>query len=92
MLFFEEGIKAGGIGEHFGIALIENGFKGSYRLYAIDNKFIRHGSVKELLALLKLDAEGIVETVMAGMIQTKTVFIKAVINEYKNKRYGGFYP
>jgi 1-deoxy-D-xylulose-5-phosphate synthase len=82
VLFFEEGIKSGGIGEHFGIGLIENGFKGSYKVIAIDDQFVRHGSVKQLLALLKLDADGIAEAVLAETIQSEKVLIKAIIKEY----------
>jgi 1-deoxy-D-xylulose-5-phosphate synthase len=83
VLFFEEGIKTGGIGEHFCISLIENGFKGSYKLFAIDDKFIKHGSVNQLLSLLKLDADGITETVLAEIIRAETFLIKAIINKSK---------
>lgn len=62
--FFEEGIKTGGIGEHFGIKLIEQGYCGKYKIYAIDNKFVRQGPVDTLLALLGLDTDGMVKAVI----------------------------
>lgn len=79
VLFFEEGIKAGGIGEHFGIYLIENGYKGNYKVLAIDDKFVKQGSVKQQLVMLKLDAEGIKQTVLEEIITSETVFIKTIV-------------
>jgi 1-deoxy-D-xylulose-5-phosphate synthase len=79
ILFFEEGIKAGGIGEHFGTYLIENGYKGNYKVFAIDDIFVKQGSVKQLLAILKLDAEGIKQTVLEETITSETVFIKTMV-------------
>lgn len=64
VLFFEEGIKAGGIGEHFGIRLIESGFSGSYRVYAVDDAFVKQGTVTEQLSAFGLDAAGMAETVL----------------------------
>ena len=34
--FFEEGVRTGGIGEHFGYELLAKGFHGSYHLCALD--------------------------------------------------------
>ena len=34
-LFFEEGIKSGGVGEKFGFMLYQRGFDGKYHLTAI---------------------------------------------------------
>ena len=61
--FFEEGIKTGGIGEHFGTLLYEAGFSGLYRIFAIENQYVPQGSVAQLLELLSLDAQGIADTV-----------------------------
>ena len=66
--FFEEGIKNGGIGEHFGTGLFEHGYKGKYRLFAIDNQYVRQGSVDKLLSLLGLDSDGMVKTVLSGVL------------------------
>lgn len=62
--FFEEGVKSGGIGEHFGTGLLERGFKGEFHVCAIDDQFVPQGTVKELLACLGLDARGMAETLL----------------------------
>lgn len=64
VLFFEEGIKSGGIGEHFGTRLFEHGFLGKYKVYAIDNEFVKQGSPEKLLSLLGLDDKGMAKAVL----------------------------
>lgn len=64
IFFFEEGIKAGGIGESFGIGLLEHGFHGKLKIFAIENRFVQQGTVPELLSLLGLDADNIKRTVI----------------------------
>lgn len=64
IIFFEEAIKSGGIGEHFASGLIEHGYKGGCKVFAIDNKFVEQGSVNKLLSLLGLSADGMVQTVI----------------------------
>lgn len=70
VFFFEEGIRQGGIGETFSALLAENGFRGNYRLHAVDDTFVKQSSVKEALASLGLDAEGM-ERAVAQMILPK---------------------
>ena len=65
VFFFEEGIRAGGIGEHFGAHLMESGYHGDFHLSAIDDMFVPQGSVTQLLADLHLDADGMIQTVLA---------------------------
>lgn len=62
-LFFEEGIKYGGVGENFGFMLYQNGFEGKYKLYAIDN-YVRQAKCDSILHHLGLDADSISEAVM----------------------------
>lgn len=57
--FVEEGIKTGGIGEQFGLMLLQKGFHGSYYVRAIDDMFVPQGTVEEVLASLKMDQQGI---------------------------------
>lgn len=64
VLFFEEGIKSGGIGEHLGAKLLEKGYAGKYKVFAIDNRFVEQGSVDKLLSILGLDADGIAKAVI----------------------------
>lgn len=58
-VFFEEGIKNGGIAETFGSMLMENGYKGTYRINAVENEFVEHAPVSRLYGKYKLDADGI---------------------------------
>lgn len=64
VVFFEEGIRQGGIGETFLDRLEEQGFTGHFRLCAVDDSFVTHASVSRLLEILGLDAEGMFRSVM----------------------------
>ena len=66
IFFFEEGILCGGVGEHFGYMLLKKGFKGEYKLTAIDNKFVNQASVESTLKKLSLDKDGIVNTILGS--------------------------
>jgi len=57
VFFFEEGARAGGVGERFALELLEKGFRGCFHLTAVEG-FPRHASVKELLREYDLDAAG----------------------------------
>ncbi|MBQ7809707.1 MAG: 1-deoxy-D-xylulose-5-phosphate synthase, partial [Clostridia bacterium] len=57
--FFEEGMLTGGIGETFGYGIDKLGFKGSYGITAVEDKFVPHASVKESMQGLRLNALGI---------------------------------
>lgn len=59
--FFEEGMAAGGIGEHFHHELVKNQFKGFYHLTAIEDKYIKQASVASSLKQLNLDTEGMIK-------------------------------
>ena len=56
IIFFEEGIISGGIGEHFIKELLEYGFKGEYHVKGI-SKFIKQSSVKSALDKLGFDCD-----------------------------------
>lgn len=62
ILFFEEGMKNGGIAEHFLIKLTEEGYKGSYHITAVDG-FVKQASVNSQLMKYGLDTESVTETV-----------------------------
>ena len=61
--FFEEGIRSGGIGERVGLRLLEEGFKGKYKLTAVPDSFVSQATVDELLEQYLLDKKGIVKTI-----------------------------
>ena len=62
--FFEEGVKVGGIAESFLASLVEKGYKGKYKIFAIENKFIPHMSVDEALDTLGFSEEAIYNLVL----------------------------
>lgn len=64
VFFFEEGIRRGGVGEHFGCQLLEAGFTGRYVLKAIDQPFIEHAPMFRSLEQLGLNAKGMEHVVM----------------------------
>lgn len=70
IVFFEEGIQSGGIGEKFGFQLLKNGWKGKYKIVAVDNSFVSYGETEEKLSRLKLDTKGIIEVVGDFLEQT----------------------
>lgn len=63
IFFFEEGIRAGGIGERFGELLLENGYKGQYTLTAVPDEFVEHASVSAQLHYYRLDADGMLKVI-----------------------------
>lgn len=56
ILFAEDSIRTGGIGEHLACALQQAGWQGTYLLHAVDNRHLLHAGVAELRADQKLDA------------------------------------
>ena len=72
MLFFEEGVRQGGIAEEFGAMLLGRNFRGHYEVHAIENGFIKHAPMFRTLHKLGLDVEGMVNAVhMALQIAEK---------------------
>ena len=65
IVFVEEGIKSGGLGEKFGYFLMENGENRNirYSVKAIDDVFPKHGKYHELLEDLGLDADSIIKEI-----------------------------
>lgn len=57
ILFVEEGIKTGGLGQYVAAALLERGYRGDYRIAAIDNRFVPHATPKEATEDCHLDAQ-----------------------------------
>ena len=62
IVFFEEGIKTGGIAEQTLTKLTESGWRGEFVIRAVDDEFIPHSTVGEALAELGLDCAGMKET------------------------------
>ena len=64
VFFFEEGVRTGGIGEHFAALLLEKGFQGTFHLTAVDDCFVRQASVPSLMAQYHMDADGMVQVIL----------------------------
>ena len=62
VLFAEEGIESGGIGQMFGSRLLENGFQGHYRVLAVHDRSVEQATPDRALALCGLDAQSMVQT------------------------------
>ncbi len=60
ILFAEECIASGGIGEALLISLTANGWKGNFKLAAVENINLPHAQVAEIKTRIGLDAAGLV--------------------------------
>jgi len=61
IFIFEETEKSGGVGEHLSALLHENGFKGEFKIRAINNKFVPSMTVGRALALNGLDSASMIK-------------------------------
>ena len=61
--FFEEGIKSGGVGEKLGFELLAGGFKGDYRLIAVNDKYVAQACCDELFDEYKLDSKSMIKII-----------------------------
>jgi 1-deoxy-D-xylulose-5-phosphate synthase len=64
IFFYEEGIRTGGIAEHFCMQLVEKGYAGKIHIHAIEDRFVCQGGEKELLEMLGLDGKSMTETIV----------------------------
>ncbi len=71
VFFFEEGVRSGGIGEHFGCLLQEKGFTGRYSLRAIEDPYIPHAPMFRSLESLGLNTQGITACILEGYSKEK---------------------
>lgn len=69
VLFYEEGIRAGGVAEAVGAQLMEKHFRGNYRIFAIENGFIPHMTTESAFSKLGFDAESILKTISGDPIE-----------------------
>ncbi|MBE6720792.1 MAG: 1-deoxy-D-xylulose-5-phosphate synthase [Ruminococcaceae bacterium] len=63
IFFFEEGIKAGGVGEHFASIIKENGINAAFHHIAVTDEFVKQASVQSQLKKYRHDAESIIREV-----------------------------
>lgn len=60
ILFFEESLERGGIGEHLAFKLDQADYKGEVEVHAVDATFVKQASVENQLKTLGLDCDAIV--------------------------------
>lgn len=61
--FFEEGVKSGGVGESLALSMLEHGFKGKYKLVAIDDAFVAQASVDEQIKKYGFDKDSMIKII-----------------------------
>ena len=64
IFFYEEGIRSGSIGELCALHLMEQGYQGEFRLFAIENRFIPQCGVEHGYQLFHADHDSIIKTVL----------------------------
>ena len=64
ILFAEDAIGTGGIGEQLGFALLQAGWKGTYLSAAVDNRRLLHANVPELRRAQGLDAAALAQRII----------------------------
>ena len=63
ILFFEEGIKTGGVGEVFASLLEENGVNASFEHIAVNDEFVKQASVDKQIEMYSLDKDSVIKRV-----------------------------
>lgn len=64
ILFAEDAIRTGGIGEQLAFALQQSGWRGTYLLHAVDNTHLLHANVPQLRRDQALDAAALAADVL----------------------------
>ena len=73
IFFFEEGIRAGGIGERLFAALAERGIHPHMHLTAVDDQFVEQATVASCLHRFGLDKQGMIDAVLQCVPQDARV-------------------
>ena len=61
----EDGVRNGGLGSAVTEYFAEKGYSARVVRLGIDDQFVEHGSTKELYRMLRLDKEGICESLLS---------------------------
>ena len=64
ILFYEEAVKSGSVGQSFADMLFEAGYKGCFKHIAVNDEFVPHASVASLIKKYHLDSESIVNQIL----------------------------
>ncbi len=65
IVFYEEGVRSGGIGEKFASLLLQNGYKGNYDIVAVEDCFVKQAKIPELMKEHRFDCDNIVEKIIS---------------------------
>lgn len=71
IVFFEEGVRRGGVGEYLCSELEAQGWQGEFEIVAVEDEFISHAPVKSSLAKLGLDADGMAARLAEAVAKEK---------------------
>lgn len=63
VLFFEEGVRSGGVGESLALSLLEQGFKGKFKLIAVNDGFVAQASVEAQLKKYGFDKDSMIKII-----------------------------
>jgi 1-deoxy-D-xylulose-5-phosphate synthase len=63
IFFYEEGVRSGGVAEKFASLLLENGYKGTYDITAVNDCFVKQAKIPELFRQFGFDHESIVDKI-----------------------------
>lgn len=69
LFFFEEGMRAGGVGEYLASKLLEKGYGGGWSLTAVDSEFVAHANISSLMERYSLSAEKMYEKILNEVMQ-----------------------
>ena len=64
ILFAEDSVRTGSIGEQLGFAMQQCGWQGKYLLHAVDNTHLLHANVPELRKDQQLDAAALCKDIL----------------------------
>ena len=71
ILFAEDSIRTGSIGEQLGFAMQQQGWHGTFLLHGVDNTHLLHANVPQLRRDQQLDAAALVNDVLVHMKEKK---------------------
>ena len=67
ILFAEDTVRTGGIGEQLGFAMQQCGWQGKFLLHAVDNSHLLHANVPELRKDQQLDAAALCTDILNAL-------------------------
>ncbi len=69
VIFYEEGVRSGGVAETIGARLVEAKFSGDYRIFAIDDGFVPHMTTDSAFAKYGFDVDSIYNLVTGDFFE-----------------------